>query len=207
MKTKTPLPQLNQLKQLKWGVTTLKRLTQLIALSLIASACSSPYQNQDPTGQTFPNVSAEALDGEAWALPKKLLGKPALLLLGYVQDTQFDIDRWLIGVELMGLKVKAYELPTIKGLFPRMFSSKIDEGMRKGIPKALWGGVITVYRQGEELQRFTGNERPRNARVMLLDAQGVVRFFTDEGFSVEGVKRLKQALQGLSAAPPSPPSL
>ncbi|MFT5294627.1 MAG: hypothetical protein ACI9YH_000633, partial [Colwellia sp.] len=57
------------------------------------------------------------------------------MLVGYKQNSQFDIDRWLIGLDMTETKVDAYEIPTIQGLFPRMFSTLIDNGMRKGIPK------------------------------------------------------------------------
>lgn len=171
----------------------------LFALLFLCVACSAPLPNRDPTGEPFPEVSAEALDGKVWSLPKAWSGEPTVAILGYVQDAQFDIDRWLIGLDVTQTDVKVYELPTIKGLLPRMFSAKIDEGMRKGIPKSLWGGVITVYQQGERVQRFTGSERPRNARVLLLDQAGVVRYMNDEGFSVPGLNRLRQALKLLKA--------
>ena len=173
------------------------RLSNALLALICLAACSAPYPNRDPKGEGFPQVSAEALDGEVWSLPKAWASEPTVALLGYVQDAQFDIDRWLIGLDMTQTQVKVYELPTIKGLFPRMFSSKIDEGMRKGIPKPLWGGVITVYERGEALQRFTGNERPRNARVMLIDRAGVVRYFNDEGFSVAGLNQLRATLTAL----------
>jgi hypothetical protein len=107
-----------------------------------------------------------------------------------VQNTQFDIDRWLIGLDMKEVDVVAYELPAIAGMFPRMFSTKIDDGMRRGIPKELWGGVITIYKDGEKVQEFTGNENPNNARVMLLDAQGKIVYFYDRGFSVKALNEL-----------------
>jgi len=183
------------------------RLICLLSLSLSVTlmscvGCSSPLPNRDPTGEPFPEVTAEALDGQAWSIPVAWSGSPTVAILGYVQDAQFDIDRWLIGLDMTKTQVKVFELPTIKGLFPRMFSDKIDEGMRKGIPKPLWGGVITVYQQGERVQRFTGSERPRNARVLLLDQQGVVRYMNDEGFSVPGLNQLREALSRMIEEPP-----
>ncbi len=62
-------------------------------------------------------------------------------------------------------EVDVYEIPTIQGLFPRMFSTMSNNGMRAGIPKSLWKGVITVYQDGEEVQAYTGNENPNNARL------------------------------------------
>ncbi|MEP2651324.1 MAG: hypothetical protein ABJH06_04945, partial [Paraglaciecola sp.] len=66
--------------------------------------------------------------------------------------------------------------------------------MRKGIPKALWKGVITVYEDGDKLQRFTGNQNPNNARVILLDKQGEIVYFYDDGFAVSALNALRSQL-------------
>ena len=47
--------------------------------------------------------------------------------------------------------------------------------MQRGIPKDEWGAVTTTYGDAAEaIGQFTGTERPRNARVLLLDANGIV---------------------------------
>ena len=66
--------------------------------------------------------------------------------------------------------------------------------MRKGIPKELWKGVITVYEDGEKIQQFTGNENPNNARVILINKKGTIIYFYDEGFSVAALNNLKNNL-------------
>lgn len=66
--------------------------------------------------------------------------------------------------------------------------------MRAGIPKPLWKGVVTVYKDGEKVQAFTGNEKPNNARVVLLDGQGKVIYFYDQGFSVDALNQLRALL-------------
>ena len=91
-------------------------------------------------------------------------------------------------------QVNVYELPTIQGLFPRMFSTVINNGMRAGIPKSLWKGVITVYQDGEQVQKFTGNRNPNNARVILLNKEGIILFMYDQGFSVEALNQVRKFL-------------
>ena len=156
----------------------------------LTTGCTSQYPNQDVTGKVFPSVSGNSFVKQTIALPEFVRGEVALFLIGYKQDSQFDIDRWLIGLDMKGADIKAYELPTIAGVFPRMFSTRIDNGMRKGIPKELWGGVITIYEDGERIQMFTGNENPNNARVLLLDKQGKIIFFYDRGFSVPALNKV-----------------
>lgn len=168
----------------------------LFSLFLIAvlSGCATHYPNQNVEGTVFPSVSGTSLEKQNINLPEAMRGKPALFLIGYKQDSQFDIDRWLIGLDMKEVDVIAYELPTIAGMFPRMFSTQIDEGMRRGIPKELWGGVITLYQDGERIQAFTGNEKPNNARVVLLDDKGKIVYFYDRGFSVAALNNMIERL-------------
>jgi hypothetical protein len=170
------------------------RYLMIIATLMLLSACSTSYPNQAITGQVFPSVSGQNLEEKSMTLPDDLKGEVALLLIGYKQDSQFDIDRWLIGLDMTETKVAVYEVPTIQGLFPRMFSTFIDNGMRSGIPKPLWKGVVTVYKDGEKVQAFTGNEKPNNTRVVLLNAQGKVIYFYDQGFSVDALNQLRALL-------------
>jgi len=164
----------------------------LIVFSLIG--CSTTYVNRNPVGENFPTVNGKSLTEEERELPTYFKGSYVVLLLGYEQDSQFDIDRWLIGLDMTETKIKAYEIPTIQGLLPRMFKSSIDNGMRKGIPKELWGGVITIYGDGATVQEFTGNENPNNARVLLLDNMGKVIYFHDRGFSVQALNELRDII-------------
>lgn len=167
--------------------------TILLFITLV-SACSANYPNQDITGKVFPSISGQTLEKKAMSIPQDFDDNFTLLLIGYKQNSQFDIDRWLIGLDMTKTNVPTYEIPTIEGLFPRMFSTVIDNGMRAGIPKALWKGVVTVYKDGNKVQAFTGNERPNNARVVLLKKDGSILHFYDEGFSVDALNKLKSHL-------------
>lgn len=170
------------------------RLFIVIVMAVLLTACSTSYPNQAITGQAFPSVSGESLEKELMQIPDDFKGNMTLLLIGYKQDSQFDIDRWLIGLDMTQTQVAVYEVPTIQGLFPRMFSTFIDNGMRAGIPKPLWKGVVTVYQDGDQVQAFTGNENPNNTRVVLLDAQGKIIYFYDQGFSVDALNQLRALL-------------
>ena len=170
----------------------MKKIFIILIMALTLVGCATTYTNKNPVGELFPNVSGESLEKKEVNMPEYFKGSKAILLLGYKQDSQFDIDRWLIGLDMTNTTVKVFELPTIQGMLPRMFSTFIDEGMRKGIPKELWGGVITVYADGAELQEFTGNENPNNALVLLLNKEGKVIYFYDRGFSVLALNKLRE---------------
>lgn len=166
----------------------------IILVVVLLAGCSAPYPNNDVTGRYFPIISGENLAKKAVVIPQDFSGKITLLLVGYKQNSQFDIDRWLIGLDMTQTQVAIYEIPTIAGMFPRMFSTVIDNGMRAGIPKELWQGVVTVYGDGELIQAFTGNMNPNNARVLLLDSTSKIIYFYDRGFSVDALNQLRFAL-------------
>jgi len=171
------------------------RLFTLLLMAMLISACSNPYQNQALQGKVMPNLVGQTLEKQVVDIPAVFESPLTLLLIGYKQDTQFDIDRWLIGLDMTETKIDSYEIPAIQGMFPRMFKTQINNGMRAGIPKALWKGVITLYQDGQTMQQFTGNENANNARIMLINQQAEILYFYDRGFSVQALNELRTTLQ------------
>lgn len=174
----------------------LRFLAALFVLSF--AACSTTYARRDPMGEVFPTVRGTALDGTEVALPEVGKGAPLLLLIGFQQNTQFDLDRWLLALSEAKVAVRAFEVPTLPGLAPGLFSGFIDGGMRRGIPQEDWGGVVTVYGDAKVLAQFVGNEDGLPGRVVLLDREGRVVFFHDRGYSVATLRRLQEVLAQLA---------
>ena len=169
-------------------------VVKLAAVGLVLCSlcgCATAYDNKDILNQSFPRVTGKSLEEEVLQLPDHFSGQHTILLLGYEQNAQFDIDRWLLGLTDSQLQATVYEIPTVVGMFPGMISGRIDDGMRSGIPAELWISVITVYGgDAERLARFTGNEKPLNARVILLDPGGKVVYFHDRGYGIPYLKVL-----------------
>jgi hypothetical protein len=152
-------------------------------------------------GARFPSVAANTLQGDAVRIPEDLAGQPALLLIGYVQDAQFDLDRWLLGLLQAETDVRCLELPTIPGWIPSLFASRIDSGMRAGIPQEDWHTVATLY--GDDARRvaeLTGKERGLNGRIVLLDAEGRIAWFHDRGYSAARLLELDATVRRMEAS-------
>ena len=96
-----------------------------VFIFLLLSGCTTLYPNQEIKGQNFPVVTGTSLDNEYVEIPTYFKDELSLLLIGYKQDSQFDIDRWLIGLDMTETDLPVYELPTIQGMAPRMFLSLI----------------------------------------------------------------------------------
>jgi len=165
--------------------------------------CGSTIPNRSPIGELFPSVRGKTLDGQQTMIPEIFKGKKVILVLAYKMDTQFDVDRWGIGLFTSHLSLPPiYEIPTIPGLIPSLFEGSIDEGMKKGIPKESWKDVITIYGgDGGKLTEWTGTENPNNARVILLDEEGRVLWFHDRGYGLQPLAGLLEKLR--EAAPQS----
>ena len=164
----------------------------LMSISFLAGGCTVSEANRNPIGETFPTVAGESLNGNTVELPLALIGEPSILMVGYIQQTQFDLDRWILGLVQAGATVKVLEVPAIPASFPSMFlRGTIDNGMRKGIPSEDWGTVVTLYgSDAGKVSKFTGTENPRNGRILLLDKNGIVRWFWDQGYSATRVTQL-----------------
>ena len=73
--------------------------------------CAKKFVNKTPIGQKFPSVQGQSLDKKKYNIPEDFFGEKVLFLIGFVQNTQFDIDRWTIGLDQRSISVKTFELP------------------------------------------------------------------------------------------------
>lgn len=168
----------------------------LFCAALFLNGCTSyKYPSQVTIGESIISFEGQSLDGTTYILPTAFTGEKTLLLFGYIHKSQFDIDRWLIGLDQVKAPVRVYEIPAIQGFIPRLFYKRFDDSMREGIPREIWANIITVYEDSDKVQRFTGNLSPKNARVLLIDENLNVLHFYDRGFSVAALNEISSKLQ------------
>lgn len=176
------------------------RLTVLLVAlsSLTLSACTP--QVATPTNvknSPFPSVIGHNLNKKKIQLPDHYRGKVTLLLVGYAQKAQFDIDRWILGALQADVKAEIVEVPTIAGMMPQMVQGFIDNGMRSGIPQSDWAAVVTVYEDAPKIIEALGNERPQSAYAVLLDRQGRIVWTSNIGYSATQIIELKSLANSL----------
>ncbi|MHC4786745.1 MAG: hypothetical protein ACYTE6_12365 [Planctomycetota bacterium] len=188
---------------------SISRRSLLIAVIVVVAAvtatkgCMSPRSitNRNPIGEIFPTVSGQSLEQAPVTLPQDLAGAPAVLLVGYAQKTQFDIDRWLMGLLQAEVDARIVEVPAIPGLVPTIASKWIDDGMRAGIPREDWASVVTLYGgAAKPVAALTGTEFPQRTRVLVLDATGTIVWFDDEGYSARKAMEIGRLVSGLGGA-------
>ena len=172
--------------KMSWPLRKTLLIAALVAMPvlLLINGCSQSRANRNPTGERFPIVKGQSLDGKSMQLPDALSGEPAVLLIGYKKSAQFDIDRWLMGLIQADVGVQIIEIPIIPGLSASVASKWIDEGMRAGIPKEDWGSVVTVYgNAAKPIADLTGTEKGQLARIMVLNREGKIIWFDDKGYA------------------------
>lgn len=175
------------------------RLFLLSILSIAFVACSSKVSTpQNVQNSLFPKVQGNTLSKQPVTLPDNYLGKVTLLLIGYTQKAQFDIDRWILGALQADIKAEIVEVPTIAGMMPQMVQSFIDNGMRSGIPKSDWASVVTVYEDAPKIIQALGNERSQSAYVVLLNQEGRIIWTSNIGYSATQILELKKTVESLS---------
>ena len=168
----------------------------ILSLLLAAVGCSRTVPTpSDLGGSKFPQVRAEGLDGKAVVVPDDYLGKETVLLVGYTQRAQFDIDRWILGILQADIAVQLVELPTIPGMMPVVVQGFITKGMRGGIPQEDWAAVATVFEDADIIVNTLGNDRPQNAYVVLLNSTGEIIWNTNRGYSAQQVLQMKEIVE------------
>lgn len=183
----------------KWRVLAFLAILAL-PVSMLVGGCSTTHANRNPSGEPFPRVEGESLEREPVVIPDDLAGAPAVLLIGYKQSAQFDIDRWLMGLLQADVDAQLVEVPTIPGLMPTIASKWIDDGMRAGIPREDWGAVVTLYGDtAKPVARFTGTENGQLARIVVLDPEGRVVWFTDQGYSARKALDIAERVSAMNA--------
>jgi hypothetical protein len=177
-------------------------MKQLLPLLLFSAVCTFGCATKVATpsnikNSRFPTVQGTSLSGDLVSIPDRFAGKNTLVLVGYEQRAQFDIDRWILGALQAEVQVEIVEVPTIAGMLPQMVQGFIDNGMRSGIPKTDWGSVVTVYEDASKIIEALGNDRPQSAYAVLLDKQGRIIWTSNIGYSATQVLDLKTLVDSL----------
>ena len=148
-----------------------------------------------PVGRRLPSVRGSALNGESVRFPQELAGAPAVLLIAYQRATQEDIVHWLTFLQASAPSLTVYEVPTTTPLAYRPPSGSVDNGRRRGVPSVLWPQVVTLCGEAHTMRRFLGDRESEGVSVVLLDADGLVRWFDARGFTSGKGARLLDELR------------
>lgn len=153
-----------------------------------------------PPPVTFPTISAAALSGRDYTLPRDFEGRANLVFVAFRREQQAQIDTWLPAARALAdahPALRYYELPTIGRGFVLM-RPIIARGMRGGVTDPQARDVtITLYTNVDAFRRALGLSSNATTYALLLDRAGVVRWRGEGPFTDAQGAALRGAVAGL----------
>jgi hypothetical protein len=134
---------------------------------------------EDVIGERFPQIRGHSLDQRDVMLPDDAKGMVTLIILAFERQAQTMVDSWVGPFErhLCGSGQYTYfEVPMIAGVWGRMFSRFIDDGMRAGVPRDRHRNVVTYYGNFDMYSSLLSLEDHGSCYVFLLDKSGFIRW-------------------------------
>lgn len=152
----------------------------------------------NPVGKRLPSISGQTLSRSRVRFPEDQLGSPSVLLIAYRRGTQHDLDRWIEFISVNAPQLVWYEVPAIPSLIWRPLAGWIDSGMRGGVPQDKWSRVVTLYEDAVRLRDFIGDNGMDLTHLVVLNSDGIVVWFSANGYSEEAASQLLSLLRGLA---------
>jgi hypothetical protein len=182
----------------------LRRATALalcvVTAALLTTACGQkpgpPRQTSKLIGQAFPTASAKDLNKHVQHVPADYAGAPILILVTPSKGSQPDADRWIAYLRARPT-IRFREIPVIPSAIARAMQGFINGQMRGGLPKGMWTRVVPLYKDGGRVKSFFGNCGDQVAWAMVLDSQGVIRWFHAAGYAAHTAAEAVHAYRDL----------
>ncbi|MFO0829501.1 MAG: hypothetical protein U0572_15290 [Phycisphaerales bacterium] len=176
----------------------LRALARILACAAVFLGGCNLVPSRDPTGEMLPSAEGKTLDGAPVTLRGELDGKPAILMIPYTDDAQFDCDRWSLGLDQLHTPMRRFELGVVPSTFGVVAAPAIDMSRRQKRAEVAWPTVLCFYGDGADaLATQTGMGDAQYARVMLVDAAGAIRWYCDKGYTAERCEELDRAARAL----------
>jgi len=147
----------------------------------------------------FPQVQADDLNGRELLLPQDFGGARNLVLIGFRQSQQADMDTWLARMprfQALEPGLRWFECP-IAPLSMRLMKPFIDGGMRAGVPDpAMRARTITLFVDKPAFRATLGLASEDRIHLLLLDREGRVLWSTSGPYNAAKAQSLETALRG-----------
>lgn len=150
-----------------------------------------------PPARHFPTVLARNLHGVDVELPGGFAGERNVVIVAFQRDHQRLVDSWVPWLEERAAAdpgLRFYEIPTIGRIWAPV-RNFIDGGMARSIkvPEVL-SRTLTVYGDVNRVAGPLGIDDRGTITVLLVDADGVVRWSAAGGFDDATAAELARAL-------------
>ncbi len=158
-----------------------------LGLSLALVSCGepgAPAPVEPLLGRRFPSVVGDTLAGTRVRLPEGSAGAPLLIVIAPALEAQEDADRFI--VSLRAREVEFVETVVLPSLVTRLMQRYHNGELKESEPRDMWARIVPLYKDGAVLAEFLGEiEDETLAIALVLDGDGVIRFYDAGGYSRE----------------------
>ena len=147
-------------------------------------------------GDALPVLYGETLSGKPAELPAAGGGRNRVLVFSFTRAASADSRLWneRLAKDLGPARpVIAFRVIMLESV-PRLFRRMAVSGIKSGIPQALWDKTILSYKDEAPWKERLGVSADKHSYVVVLDAEGRVRWMSSGPYSEQGYGQLSKAL-------------
>jgi ATP10 protein len=156
----------------------------------------------------FPHLAARDLEGRAVELPDAFSGASNLVIVAFRREQQSMVDSWVAGWEAIAAEhpsLRCYEIPVIATRWSPA-RPVIDGGMAQAVrTQAARRRTLTVYTDVRRVTDALAIDATDTVTVMLVDANGRLRWRTTGPMSEHSGSELRAALTAGASRVAAPP--
>ena len=152
----------------------------------------------------IPAAHVTTLDNHALNLPQDLPARATVLIIGFGRHSQDATTAWEKPVRLQLAHVPAigfYDMAMLAEV-PGFARPLVMRSVRKAVPDVLKPNFVPLVDHEDEWKQAAGYDAHSadSAYVLLVDAHGVIRWSTHEGYTPGGWQRLAEAARNLAGS-------
>jgi hypothetical protein len=156
----------------------------------------------------IPPVAGTTFAGQPLRLPEGLNGRVAVLVLGFSQTSRAPITDWgrrLAGDFYGSASVAYYEMPVLESV-PRVLRGFVLGRIKDSISDRARPTFLPLLDHEAEWKKTVGFTKEDDAYVLLVDAQGGVRWRTQGPIADAAYAELKRQIAALQPHPQAAPT-
>ncbi|HLH00637.1 MAG TPA: hypothetical protein VKX49_30305 [Bryobacteraceae bacterium] len=155
------------------------RIASLLLLSVLAW-CAEP----------FPTIECEDLRNDKITIPEATKGHAEIFVIGFTHASQTQTKAWTAKLEP---EVHPYSIAVLQDA-PRLVRGMAVHGIKSSVPQAERDRFLLVFHGEEELKQAAGFDRPDDAYLVLIDANGQIRWRFHGPFSEDTLAEVKHQM-------------
>ncbi len=168
-------------------------------LVIAVVAMTTTFATAQTQSARIPVTHGTSFAGTAVTLPDDLRGKVGVLVIGFSKSSGDVCKGW--GQRLAesyrdSHDVMYYQMPELEAV-PKLIRGMVAKSIKSGVPEAEQAHYLPMFSDEAEWQKIVHYSNADDAYVLVVDAQGTVRWQTSGKVTDAGFAALKQQVDAL----------